>query len=207
MALDTLLLFLTVATVTSLVPGPNMMMTMANGLAHGPRGAGLTVAGNLSSCAMMMAVSVAGFGAVLMASETAFQAVKWAGVAYLVYLGWKMWRAPAVEFSADAGTAARGSAWRIYRQGFLASASNPKAVLYFGALIPQFIDPARPLLPQVLIIGALGFTIEAIVMMAAGIGAARLSRTLATRGRGRLMNRVSGGTMVGAAALLSAVSR
>ncbi len=211
MSLETLVIFLGVTTVTSIMPGPNAMMTMAQGIAHGARGAFWTIIGSVLCLAGMMVVSAAGAGAILMASETAFQVVKWAGVAYMVFLGVQAWRAPPQVLQPD-GTAAGGEGRSApirlqVVKGFACSASNPKAMLFWGALFPQFLDPAQSVLVQTAILGAVAFIVEFIVMMGYGLGAAGINRALARKGNTTLFNKISGGTMLGAAALMATVRR
>ncbi|MFD2263657.1 LysE family translocator [Lacibacterium aquatile] len=206
MSWHTFLLFLGLTSATSLMPGPNAMMTMAQGIAHGSRGAFWTVMGSFAALGAMMVASAVGAGAILMASELAFEIVKWAGVAYLAYLGVKSWRAPPVRIDTQASEDVM-SIRAMFLKGFFCSAGNPKAFLFWGALFPPFLNPNAPLLPQVAILGAAAFVVEFFVMMGYGMGAAGIAHYLARKGNTTLFNKISGGTMIGAAALLATVRR
>jgi threonine/homoserine/homoserine lactone efflux protein len=206
MSLHVFLLFLTVTTATSLMPGPNAMMTMAQGIAHGWRGAFWTVMGSFVALGAMMLASAAGVGAILNASEHLFEAVKWLGVGYLAYLGVMAFRAPPVRF--EAGQADKGASARsLFLKGLMCSVSNPKAFLFWGSLFPQFLNAAAPLVPQVVILGIAAFAVEFVVMMGYGLGAAGIARYLARKGNTTLFNKISGTTMLGAAALLATIRR
>ncbi len=208
MPFDTWLLFAALCAAASYTPGPNMLLSMTHGLIHGPRRTLATALGLLAGLWVLMSVSTAGFGAILAASETAFQAVKWCGVVYLAYLGWKVWKAPAADLNVsedeDSPTV---PAWRLMVQAFGVSLSNPKAIVFFTALFPQFINAQQALLPQFLILATTFSLIEFSMIMSTASGAGRLAPWLSRNGRARHINRVSGGVMLTAAALLASVKR
>jgi threonine/homoserine/homoserine lactone efflux protein len=129
--------------------------------------------------------------------------VKWAGVAYLVYVGLRMWHAPAsaVRAPAAADGAEPRLLRRLYRQAFVTSATNPQAVVFFAALFPQFIDPATGIGPQLALLGATYLVLDGLLLLLWGGFARRLMKLLG--GGARYLNRLSGGLMIGAAALLA----
>lgn len=203
MDLHVILTFAGLCAVISVMPGPNAMMTMAQGITNGARGAVWTIAGSILCLAGFMLISALGAGAILMASPTLFEVVRWGGVAYLVFLAIQAWRAPPMV--AQAGEAEkRASIAALFAKGFATSLSNPKAVLFWGALFPPFLDPAVSVGLQIAVLGAIAFSIELAVMLGYGLGAAFLSRELAKRGKTTIFNKVSGGAMLGAAAFLAA---
>lgn len=206
MTWETFFFFLAVTSATSVMPGPNAMMTMAQGIAHGGRGAFWTVMGSFVALGAMMVASAAGAGAILLASEHLFEVIKWAGVAYLAYLGVMAFRAPPIRFETGQDTEV-ASAYGLFMKGLMCSVGNPKAFLFWGALFPPFLNAQAPLIPQVAILGAAAFVVEFIVMMSYGLGAAGIARYLARKGNTTLFNKISGGTMLGAAALLATVRR
>ena len=104
--------------------------------------------------AVQIGIVAAGLGAVLAASELAFGLIKWFGVAYLVYLGWKQWQAPPSDFAAEAGERPLGRPLTLVLRGFLVNASNPKAIVFILAVLPQFLDPRQPQLAQYLTMAA-----------------------------------------------------
>ena len=181
-------------------PGPSQLLMMANSLAHGVRRRLATVAGDLSANSLQMTAAAFGLAAVIGQSATALGVVKWAGVAYLVWMGFTKLRArPAKLDPADAAGPGPGV---LYRQGFLCSAANPKAVVFFAALFPQFIDPAAAIWPQLLILGATYLAVDGVLLVLWGQLAVRsLGRVRALTGPA--LNRVSGAMLIAAAALLA----
>ncbi len=199
MMLATYLAYLaTVAVFFAHPPGPSQLLFMAHSLRQGVRGATPTMAGDLSANAIQ--ILVAGFGLVGVVALSAgfFTAVKWAGVAYLVWIGVRTYRAkPAREASAP--KVRRGA---MFRQGFITSAANPYAVVFFAALFPQFIDASRPLAAQIAILGVTYIIFDATILVLLGLAAHRAVRLLGGQAH-RWINRVSGVLMIAAAVLLS----
>ncbi len=132
-------LFAAATIVIAATPGPNMLLVMTSSVRNGLSRSFLTMAGCLTGVIAMMALSAAGLGALLQAAPRAFGALKLAGAAYLAYLGVKMWTA--VE---GAPATAQVRRTGLYRQGFLVSVSNPKAILFAAAFLPQFLDAGKP---------------------------------------------------------------
>ncbi|AOV18399.1 amino acid transporter [Acidihalobacter aeolianus] len=210
MNLQLWLVFALTVFVLSMIPGPCMLLAATHGMHHGSRRTLVTTAGALSALVLMMLASAAGLGALFAASAPAFAAVKWAGAAYLVYLGVRTWRSGGQEgvglrLAGEEGV--RRSAWQRYRQGFAVAASNPKAIVFFGALFPQFIDPTRPQAVQYALLCATFVSIETAWQMAYAFGGMRLAAWFGDPGRLRTFNRLSGGMFVGLGVLLSTVHR
>ena len=180
-------------------PGPSQILMISNSLRHGLRPSLATAAGDLSANSLQMTAAAFGLATLIAASSDLLTAIKWAGVAYLVWVGIRTFRAaPPALGNQQAGSAAF---WLLYRQGFITSAANPKAVFFFAALFPQFIDPGQDIWPQLLILGATYLVIDGVILCLFGATAERLLGRLRTRTR--LLNRLSGSLMIGAAALLS----
>ena len=193
MAFNTWLLYLVAAFGLSLTPGPNSLLVLTHGALHGHRRTLFTVAGGATGFTLLIALSMLGIGALLQASASALSLLKWLGGAYLVWLGVQLWRAPAITLAPDTGAPqARNSA--LFRQGLLTAVSNPKALLFYGAFLPQFIDPTRDLLTQ--------FAIMAMVFVVVEIGVEWALAMMAHRVRswlqrlGRRFNRICGGMFV-----------
>lgn len=179
-------------------PGPSQILIVSVSLRVGPGRAGYTMAGDLSANALQMTVAAFGLAAVVQASATALAVVKWAGVAYLVFLGVKalLSKRPRGE------PAAAVPVGKLYRLGFLTSAANPKAVVFFAALFPQFIDPAAPIWSQLLILGLTYLVVDGCLLMLYANAASRI----AGRARGPLragLDRIAGGFLLLAALLLA----
>jgi len=136
--------------VLSYTPGPNMLLAASHGMLFGPKRTMATAIGLIAGLWVWIGVSAAGVGAVLAASPQAFEAVRWAGSAYMAWLGYRALRAPAMELEGSEDGEPQGSSisQRLF-QGLAVSLSNPKAIVVFTAVLPQFVDQARPLLPQV----------------------------------------------------------
>jgi threonine/homoserine/homoserine lactone efflux protein len=187
------LAFVAAATAMLLIPGPTILLVIGQSLGGGARNALPLAAGVALGDLTAMSLSLAGMGALLAASATAFAAVKWAGAAYLVWLGVKLWRAPV-----DAAAAPPLPAARAMREAYVVTALNPKGIVFFVAFVPQFIDPARPFLPQAAILVATFVTLAALNAAAYALLAARLSGAVRRPGLRRALNRVGGAVLVGA---------
>ena len=151
MSMQTWWLFVMMTFVVSATPGPNMLLVMSHSARFGFRAALGTMAGCMTALLAMMSLSAAGLGALLQAFPSVFDALRWIGAAYLAYLGFKSWRSPVhdepLPMSAEAA-GKQASPDRLYRQGLLVAASNPKAILFAAAFFPQFISPELPQMPQ-----------------------------------------------------------
>ena len=159
MALHTWLIYLVAAIGLSLTPGPNSLLALTHGALHGHRKTLYTVAGGSVGFVALIALSMVGIGALLQASADALLVLKYAGGAYLVWLGIQVWRAPPIHLQLEPGAGdARGGT--LFRQGLLAAMTNPKALLFYGAFLPQFIDPQRSLWLQFLIMAGSFAVIE-----------------------------------------------
>jgi homoserine/homoserine lactone efflux protein len=194
MSLELYAAFVAAVTVLLLIPGPNVALIVANSVAHGRRYGLLTVAGTSTALVVQLAVTALGMTALLSSLAGWFEPIRWLGVAYLVYLGVKQWRAAPVELggaAADARFAAR-----IYGRGFLVSLTNPKTLLFYGAFLPQFVSPDANVARQLAILSVTATVLAIVVDSFWAVLAARLRSLLAVRGT--LRNRITGGFLVGA---------
>ena len=187
-------LFVLAVALLALTPGPNVAMIVANSVTHGARFGLLTVAGTTVAMAVHMGLVGFGLQEALGAIGAVFEWVRWAGVVYLVYLGVQTWRAPVADLQA-VGAAPR-SGWRMVMRAFAVGATNPKVLLFYGALFPQFIAPGRPVGRQVWVLCATFLGVAVVVDVCWALAAAWARNYLGARGRMR--NRVSGGLLVGA---------
>ena len=207
MALDTWLAFFLASWIISLSPGAGAIASMSSGLQYGFVRGYWNAIGLQLGLAMQIAVVAGGLGAILAASSTAFYAIKWFGVAYLVYLAIKQWRALPMDMTDDAAVRPIGKPMAMMFRGFLVNASNPKALVFMLAVLPQFINPHAPLLAQYLTIGATMVTVDLIVMAGYTGLAAKVLRLLRTPRQQRRMNRTFAGLFVAAATLLATLRR
>jgi len=189
-AWHTWLIYLMAAVGLSLTPGPNSLLALTNGALHGHRRTLWTVAGGALGFVAVIALSMLGIGALLQASASALLVLKWVGGAYLVWLGIQLWRAPPLQLQPSADTPfARRS--QLFRQGLFAAVSNPKALLFYGAFLPQFLDPARSLWLQFAVMAGTFAAIECVVEYLLARMAHRIRPVL--EGYGKRFNRICGG--------------
>ena len=206
MALQTWLGFLVAAWVISLSPGAGAVASMASGLQHGFWRGYWMALGLQLGLILQIALVAAGVGALLAASEQAFNAIKWFGVGYLLWLAYKQWQAvPAALVAVTEQPSARPL--NLLLRGFLVNSSNPKAIVFMLAVLPQFIDPQAPLTEQYLILGVTMVTVDLIVMAGYTGLASRVLRLLRTPGQQRRLNRIFAGLFVLAAGLLGLLRR
>ncbi|HYG43148.1 MAG TPA: LysE family translocator [Bordetella sp.] len=206
MTLATLLLFALASGITIATPGPTVLLAMSNGSYHGVRAAAWGMVGAVLADMALVAVVASGLGVLLAASEAAFQALKWAGAAYLAYLGWRLLRTDAAAVLPGREGAATPGPHALFLRSFLVAITNPKALLFMSAFLPQFIDPAAPLLPQYLALAAILAVLNLAAMLAYALLGARMMRALKSGGL-RWMNRLCGGALIGMAATLALYRR
>ena len=207
MALDTWLAFFLASWIISLSPGAGAIASMSSGLQYGFVRGYWNAIGLQLGLAMQIAVVAGGLGAVLAASSTAFYAIKWFGVAYLVYLAVKQWRALPMDLTDDAAVRPIGKPMSMMFRGFLVNASNPKALVFMLAVLPQFVNPQAPLLIQYLILGATMIGVDMIVMAGYTGLASKVLRLLRTPKQQKRVNRTFAGLFVGAAGFLASLHR
>ncbi|MDM0006067.1 LysE family translocator [Variovorax sp. J22G73] len=191
MTLDTLLIYVAASLALALIPGPTMLLALSNGIQGGMRRASWGIAGASLGSITLIAVVALGLGSLLAASEWLFNAIRVAGVAYLVWLGVKLWRSEA----ADLRTALARSSSQERPQGRIAlmrslavALSNPKTVLFFAAFLPQFVDISKPQGSQYLLLGAMFVALDTCVMLAYAGAGTQAVRFLSQRGL-KAMNR------------------
>ena len=193
MSLGAWIAFALAYTAVATAPGPVVLLVMSYALGFGRRDAAAVVLGGSLGDATCLALATAGLGALLAASAEAYTALRIAGAAYLVVLGWRVWRAP----PADAVAPPRGSAGRVFAHVWLTATFNPKAILFFVVFVPQFINPAAPLAPQLAAMVATILVCGTAVDSCYALFAARVRRHLRSGRRQLLANRLAGGVLMG----------
>ena len=199
MDLHTWLIYLLAALGLSLSPGPNGLLALTHGALHGRRKTLWTIFGGSAGFVTVIALSMFGIGALLQTSLLWLTVLKWLGGAYLVWLGIQVWRAPAIGVELQATATARGG-WSLFRQGALSAATNPKGILFFAAFLPQFIDPARSLFMQFLIMAGTFAGIEVVTEFVIASTAHRIRPWL--QRSGKRFNQACGGVFVAIGAAL-----
>ena len=196
MPLSTWLLFCGVALLTCFSPGPGVLLAISNAMAVGPRHTVFSSLGNAAGLLIVSGAATAGMGALLAVSASAFLVVKLIGAGYLIYLGIKQWRSAPMRLDASARADQPTTPARLFLQGLGVAVTNPKAILFFTALFPQFLTPGHSLALQTVLL-TLTFTVLALVSHAFYVGLFRtLRRFLADARRMRLFNRITGGLFV-----------
>ncbi len=201
MPLETYLLYLAaVAVFFATPPDTSQLLVISNSIRHGLRRSIFTVLGDLTANCLQMTAAAFGLATVIATSATAFVWIKWLGVAYLAWIGVQLF------LSGDHGNpvaaTALGARLRLFRQGFMTSMANPFAVVFFGALFPQFIDTSLAILQQVLALGVTYIAIDGALLVLWGWFGVRAAAVLGRASFGRI-NRICGGLMIAAAALLA----
>lgn len=195
MSLQSWVLFLLVSLAAVLTPGPAMLAILGHALARGGRSTLPVVLGNAFGAVLLIGGSVFGLSALLLAVPHGLLALKWAGAAYLLWLGVRALRR---ETPADAARS-DGS----FLRGLLIAFSNPKALLFFGAALPQFVDPGRPLLPQFALMAVTFATLELAATSTVTLGAQALAPLLRRAPVLRGITRAGGLVLIGAAAVVA----
>jgi len=190
--LNLLLAFILATTILMLIPGPNVALIVANSVAWGTRYGLLTVAGTAAAMVVQLGLTALGMSAALGALAAWFEVLRWIGVAYLLSLGVRQWRAPPVDLTRIPPQPR--SARAIALRGFLVSLTNPKTLLFYGAFFPQFITLDHKLLPQIALLSVIFLAVALLLDGGWAVVAGRARFLLASRGR--LRNRLSGGLLM-----------
>ena len=213
MELHVWLAFFAASWVIAISPGSGAVLSMSHGLTYGVRQTSATIVGLQLGLAVILLVAGVGVGALLLASATAFTVVKVLGAAYLIWLGVQQWRAPvvaAVARTSDGGAVGEPGLPSVRRRialGFFTNVTNPKGIVFMVAVLPQFIDPARALWLQLLILLVTSVGVDLLVMHGYAFLASRAQRWLASARARRAQNRVFGGVLLAMGASLLMVKR
>ncbi len=192
MTLETYLAYVAITLVATIVPGPTNMMILANGMRHGVRAGLLNVGGTLAGLTVMITISGLGLASLIALAGRWFDWLRLAGALYLCWIGWKMLRdqGTAVE-SAEVAAPRKG----FFLQGLLVSLSNPKQLLFFGALLPQFVDPAHNQLWQMTVFGGTAIVFCVLSDGSYALVAGHIGRHLNVVTR-RTIGRIAGGVLI-----------
>ena len=207
MSMEVWLGFFAACWVISLSPGAGAIASMSSGLQYGFWRGYWNALGLQIGLIVQIAIIAAGVGAILAASATAFTLIKWFGVAYLVYLAYKQWRALPMDMTEESGVRPIGKPLSLVFRGFLVNVSNPKALVFMLAVLPQFLNPHAPLLPQYVAITITMVTVDMLVMAGYTGLAARVLRMLRTPKQQKRLNRTFAGLFIGAATFLATLRR
>ena len=207
MAFETWLVFFTACWVISLSPGAGAIASMSCGLQYGFWRGYWNALGLQIALAAQIAIVAAGVGAILATSTLAFTVIKWVGVAYLIYLGVRQWRASPSQVSDNHGIRPIGKPLSLMTRGFLLNISNPKSLVFMLAILPQFVDAKAPLLAQYMIIGTTMVCVDLTVMAGYTGLASRVLSLLQTSKQQRRMNCTFAGLFISAGVFLATLHR
>jgi threonine/homoserine/homoserine lactone efflux protein len=220
MSLSTWWIFVTATFLISAAPGPNMLLIMNQSVRFGLRASIYSMAGCMTALMIMFTLSALGLGVILQQSPAVFDALRWMGALYLAYLGYKVWTAPVtavaidendkidVKNNSNLGNKYLGyNAFNLYKTGFFTAGSNPKALLFAAAFLPQFIQSNLPQAPQLLILLATFSVLEILWYFIYALGGLSMAQQLRKPNILRWFNRVTGGAFIGFAGLMAVMKR
>ena len=198
MSFNFLFIYLMTVFIASILPGPSMLLALTHGMNYGARRTLFSAMGNVTVTLVQASISIAGLGTILVASETVFNAIKWAGAAYLIYIGIGLFLSPksSLPLSAQSNPTKELSLRKMYLQAVFVTAGNPKAIVFFTAIFPQFIDPDFYLIQSCMLLVICAFVAFACFMIYA-IGGQEIVSLFSKTTVGQYINRVIGGTFIG----------
>ncbi|NRB53329.1 MAG: LysE family translocator [Saprospiraceae bacterium] len=206
MELSVWLSFVGTVLLIAFTPGPSVLLATANSMKYGAKRTVGTILGDLSANLCQIALASVGLASFVISSGTIFQFIKWCGVAYLIYMGLsKIFGKVEIELSANKEQ--ERSFTKLYGEGFLMSAANPKAIVFFAALFPLFLDPNAPFLLQVSILALTFLAIDGISLLIYARFAEQLKSYLENREKVHLQNKIVGALLIFSGIMLSLVKR
>jgi threonine/homoserine/homoserine lactone efflux protein len=207
MSLRLLLVFAVTEFLLCLTPGPAVLFVVSQAVKNGFKSSLKGAAGILTANALYFALSALGLGALLMSSATLFQVIKWVGAAYLVFIGLKMLLIRKRIAGTDQDVVTPKRSVRLFSEGLATQLSNPKAIVFFSALLPQFVSKDGSVLPQFIVLGIVSLAIELVVLVSYGWAAERGSRMILKGKFSLLTDRIAGGFLVCAGLGLAATRK
>ena len=209
MSLDFILIYATTVFVASIIPGPSMLLALTHGIQFGAKRTISSALGNLTVTIIQASISIAGLGTILLTSQTAFQIIKFAGAAYLIYLGVGLLLSPEIsdKYNKRTNKTLKTPLRKMYLQAAYVTAGNPKAIVFFTAIFPQFINPKAPYASQIMILMSIGSIISFSCFMIYAIGGQKLIAVFSSANVGKYINKIIGGTFIGAGLTLAASNK
>jgi homoserine/homoserine lactone efflux protein len=195
-------LFVCTETVLCLIPGPAVLLTLSTALKAGAKKSIASNLGILAANSVYFALSATGIGALLLSSRL-FYAVKWIGAGYLVYLGLRSIFDRNYAILAPESTLTDHKLHHLFFNGFTLQISNPKAIVFFSALLPQFLNPHASIVPQICILAATSVLIEFVILLSYAMAASRASKLAREPRYAKWTNRIAGSLLIGAGAGLA----
>ena len=208
MEFNTWIYYLLAVAVLTATPGPSVLLCVVTSIKQDFKTAFITSIGSLLAIIGIMSISFTGLGIIISSSEYIFNLIKYIGAGYLIYLGYKSFtsKEESYEFNSKVESKEK-SKLKYFIDGFMVGASNPKAIVFFTALFPQFINQSKPLLQQYLIFVATFAILELSWLLFYSYLGAKSSSWFLKKGRAKLFNRLSGSIFIGAGVLLSTLNK
>ena len=206
MSLELWIPFVLASTVILIIPGPTIILVVSQAVTHGRRSVVPLVAGVLLGDFTAMTLSLLGLGAILSTSAALFSLFKWIGALYLIYLGIKLWRSEPLDHSA-AHKASHMSNPSLFRSSFIVTALNPKSIAFFVAFLPQFVDPLKHVLMQLVLLGCTFLFLATVNAALYALFAGQLSDYLKRSHVGKWFNRCGGSALIGAGIFTASMQR
>ena len=205
MSFEFFLIYSVTVFVASILPGPSMLLALTHGMKYGAKRTIASALGNVSVTLLQAAISIAGLGAILLASEGLFNIIKWIGAAYLIYMGLSIWFSPNMTVSEKPNShlSSKAPLRKMYLQGAFVTAGNPKAIVFFTAVFPQFIDPNAAYIPQFGMLMGTGGIIAFGCFMIYAMGGQKIVTLFSKATVGKYINKIIGGTFIGAGIVLA----
>ena len=204
MSFENWLSYMCTSIVVCMIPGPTVLMVMAQALNHGPKAVLPLIAGTCSGNVVAMSLSFIGLGALMSVSAFMFSALKWLGVAYLVYLGLRYWRTPVESFKMQSGSM---DSVQVFKDSFIVTALNPKSLVFFVMLLPLFIDETHSILLQMLIMSISFMMVSTFTVIIYGVFAGYIHNRLNSPSTRKWFNRTGGSLLLGAGALTAMLQK
>ena len=199
--------FVLVETALCLTPGPAVLLVLSQALSRGAPKAVWSITGILAANTVYFILSATGVGAILLASYDLFFAIKWIGAAYLIWLGVSAFLGKSKALSIRAADPKEVPGGRLFLNGFVLQMANPKVIVFFTALLPQFINPHAAIVPQVAILAVTSIVIEFFVQLFYAVLAGRAAHLAAQPRFARITDRVAGSLLIGAGIGMAALRR
>lgn len=206
MTLDVYLAFVVAATVLIVIPGPSLMVVVSHAMGVGLRPSWFTIFGVAASHTVFFLITALGLSAFLLSFAHIFIWIKWIGVAYLIWMGIKQWRAKPKPLEAKADETSKPW-WSLFFQGFAITMTNPKALVFYAMFFPPFLNPANPVVPQLLIMGVTFLLILLLTCFLYALVAAQTRSWFSKPNHIRWQNRITGSLLIGAGVLLATATR
>jgi homoserine/homoserine lactone efflux protein len=209
MTINFMVLYSMTIFIASIIPGPTMLLALTHGMHYGVKKTVSSALGNVAMTLIQASVSIAGLGTILIASETVFHMIKWVGAAYLIFMGIRIFCSSSMAPSSenDGLSAKSNSTRKMFLQAAIVTAGNPKAIVFFTAIFPQFIDPDSAYLSQSLILLSIGSLIAFVCFMLYAVGGQKIISLFSDTNIARFINKIIGGTFIGAGIGLAASNR